>query len=144
MRRAPARCAPDRLRRRRRRAAFVALLLASLAAPASGRNDPVTGPSPCLRIDRITAFAPRGEVYVELHASCGPQHFVHEDSLVAYVEVLPSDLPPVGEDVRVFEEHPRGRTTLLFRNLSLASGDVVLVRLLRLGEILGLQSVRVP
>lgn len=116
-----------------------ALLLPTGAAARSGPLD-----APCLRLARITAFAPRGEVYVELHASCGPQDFAEEDSLLAYVEVLPNDLPPVGEDVRVFEDEPQGRSTLLFRGLSIASGDVVLVRLLRFGRILDLQSVMVP
>lgn len=119
-------------------------LLTLLAGAASARSDPRQASAPCLHIDRITAFAPRREVYVELSASCGPEDFAQDDALLAYVEVLPSDLPPVGEDVRVFADDPQTRTTLLFQNLSIASGDVVLVRLLRFGEILGLQSVRVP
>ena len=112
--------------------------------PAAGaaRNAPVS--APCLQLERITAFAPRGEVYVELRASCGPEDFAEEDSFLAYVEVLPNDLPPVGEDVRVFQDAPQGRSTLLFRGLSIASGDVVLVRLLHFGRILDLQSVLVP
>jgi hypothetical protein len=115
-----------------------------LPATALGARGAPTTPDPCLHIDRITAFAPRGEVYVELRAACEPRHFRDETSRLAYVEVMASDLPPVGEDVRVFENEPQGRTTLVFRDLSIASGDVVLVRLLRFGEILGLQSVRVP
>jgi hypothetical protein len=123
-----------------------ALALSPLLMPgaADARSGPVAGRPPCLHLEGITAFAPRGEVYVELRAACGPGDFTDESSLLAYVEVLPSDLPPVGEDVRVFEDDPRGRTTLVFRDLSIASGDVVLVRLVRFGEILGLQTIRVP
>lgn len=129
-----------------RRAGLGGLLLAAglLAAAAAGARGAPAAAGPCLHLEQVTAFAPRGEVYVELRAACEPRHFREEASRLAYVEVMASDLPPVGEDVRVFEDDPRGRTTLVFRDLSIASGDVVLVRLLRFGEILGLRSIRVP
>jgi len=145
---------PTRLRGGRSRAPRKAVALAALLAlagmlpttAAGAARSGSAGPEAeaCLHIDRVTPFAPRGEVYVQLRASCEPRHFLREPSRLAYVEVLVSDLPPVGDDVRVFEDAPRARQTLVFRNLSMEAGDVVLVRLLRFGSILGLQSTVVP
>lgn len=144
----PGRCPAPR-RARLALAALPALLallgmLPATAATAARSDSAGSEAETCLHIDRITPFAPRGEVYVQVRASCGPRHFLSEPSRLAYVEVLVSDLPPVGEDVRVFEDAPRARQTLVFRNLSMEAGDVVLVRLLRFGSILGLQSAVVP
>ena len=50
---------------------------------------------------RVIAFAPRGELYVEVKADCGAADFEREDSIVAYLEVLVGDRPVVGDDVRV-------------------------------------------
>lgn len=110
------------------------------AVPAAAENDPAA----CVRIDQITAFAPRGEVYVEVQADCRPEHFLADDPIIAYLEVLVSDLPAVGEDVRIHGKAPKGRDTYSFRDLEIASGDIILVRLLRFGEILGIRSVKVP
>ena len=98
----------------------------------------------CLRIDRVTAFAPRGEIYVEVQASCGEDDFELEDPIVAYLEILLSDLPPVSQDVRVHSSDSRRRDTVVFQDLSIATGDPILIRLIRFGEILSLQSIKVP
>jgi hypothetical protein len=98
----------------------------------------------CIQLDRITAFAPRGEIYVEVRSHCGAEDFAHEDPVLAYLEVLVADLPAVGDDVRVYGDDPKARQTLVFRQLDLDTGDLVLVRLVRFGEILGLQSLMVP
>lgn len=125
---------------RRRLAICLALgLLALLPLGPAGAAPPAS----CLRLAGVTIFAPRGEVYVELEAQCSPEDFEDRDSLVAHVEVLVSDLPPVSEDVRVLRESPTGRQTLIFDGLGLAPDQSVLVRLVRFGRILGLRSLKV-
>ena len=119
---------------------LIALLVAGLSAGAEA-SEPVRT---CLSVARVIPFAPRGEVYVEVQASCTPEHFALEDPIVAYLEVLGTDSAPVGEDVRVYAERPNERSTFEFRELSFSSGDSILVRLSRFGEILGIQSVQVP
>ena len=51
-----------------RTAIAAALSALFLAAPALGDED--SDRASCLRIERVTAFAPRDEVYVELAADC--------------------------------------------------------------------------
>ncbi len=98
----------------------------------------------CLAIDRVTPFAPRGQVYVEVRAQCRPDHFEGEDPIIAYLELLVGENRALGEDVRVYSDVPEARLTFAFRDLDLVSGDVVLVRLVRFGTILGLQTAKVP
>ena len=120
------------------------IALAALAFFASAPALAEGSPAQCIHIERVTAFAPRGEAYIELRADCRPEHFAGEDPIVAYLEVLVSDLPPVGEDVRVYGSAPRARETYEFRDLELESGNTILVRLTRFGEILAIRSVKVP
>ena len=122
--------------------ALVAAIL--VAVPAAGRADATSDARTCIKIQNVTAFAPRGQIYVELGAACTEDDFDLEDPLLAYLEVLVASLPPVGEDVRVYSHEPRRRQTLVFRDLPLRKGQVVLVRLVRFGEILGLKSIKVP
>ena len=118
------------------------VILALLTAPGAKPDD--ARPGGCLRIERVTAFAPRGEVYVEVRATCGPRDFPGKEPIIAQLEVLLSDLPPVWEDVRVPSDRAQGRFTYVFGDLGLATGDPVLVRLVRFGEVLDLQSIKVP
>ncbi len=106
--------------------------------------EPAAAASSCLSLASATAFAPRGEVYVDVRASCGDDDFQVEEPIVAYVELLVSDLPPVARDVIVYPEQPNAREMLLFADLSLDSGASVLVRLVHRGEIRSLISVKVP
>lgn len=119
---------------------LTALLLLSLPGiAAAGRI--MTG---CIQIDRISTFAPRGEVYVQLSTSCDESDFGAEESLVAHIEVHTGKAPPVVEDFRVYAEEPVGRRTIPFENLEIESGDPLLVRLIRFGQILALETVQVP
>ena len=119
------------------------LLLMLLAAPGIAPADD-TGRSSCLSIASVTPFAPRGEVYVVVQASCLDTDFDGEGPIVAYLELLLGDLPPIGEDVRIYRDDPRRRETFVFDDLVFESGDKLLVRLVRFGEILGLVSLKVP
>lgn len=114
------------------------------ASPGSAAADASDQPRNCIHIDRVTTFAPRGEVYIELSSSCTEVDFALEDPILAHVEVLVGDHSPASEDVRVYGSAPRQRETLVFRDLDFIQNDLVLVRLIRFGEILGLQSVKVP
>lgn len=118
--------------------AGVGLLISLSATPA------VAAESSCVSIAGATAFAPRGEVYVDVRATCGNDDFHKENPIVAYVELLVSDLPPIARDVIVYPEQPNAREMLLFADLSLESGASVLVRLVHRGEIRSLVSVKVP
>ncbi len=125
-----------------RRFSILLLVLAILAttpllAPAEPRAS-------CIQIERVTAFAPRGEIYVQVQPTCSEDHFANDDQLIAYLEVLVSDLPPVGQDVRVRRSQPTRRLTYEFRDLDFEAGDPILVRLVRFGEILSLQSIKAP
>jgi len=117
----------------------VLILLLSGAVPVAAEES-----ASCLRIDRVTAFAPRGEVYVEVQASCTSADFQAEDSIHAYLEVLVGEAAVVGDDVRVVPSEPRIRKTFTFRDLALSVGQPVLVRLVRFGEILDLETFKVP
>ena len=125
-----------------RTALAAALTTLFLAAPAAGEDEGAR--ASCLRIERITAFAPRDEVYVELAADCEARDFEREDTVQAYLEVLVSDLPGVGRDVRVYPEESPRRKTYAFRGLGFGSGDAILVRLTRDAEIVDLKSIQAP
>lgn len=108
--------------------------LASAAPPGVG----------CIRIEQITAFAPRGEVYVQLGTDCGKSDFGGERSIVAHLEVHTGNAATFAEDFRVYSDEPQGRRTVAFEGLELQSGDPLLVRLIRFGKILALQTILVP
>lgn len=117
------------------------LVVLAIAGPV-GAEGPTA--ASCVRIEGVRAFAPRGEVYVRVAADCREADFEHEDSVLAYLEVLVGERRVVGEDVRVYADKPRVQRTFSFRDLALVSGDPVLVRLVRFGEILDLTTVKVP
>lgn len=121
--------------------AFV-LLLALFPHPASPSASTVG--TQCIRIDRITAFAPRGEVYVQLGTDCQKTDFAGEKSIVAHLEVHTGNAATFAEDVRVYSDEPQGSRTVAFEGLELKSGDPLLVRLIRFGRILALQTILVP
>jgi len=98
----------------------------------------------CIRIEQITAFAPRGEVYVQLGTECGKSDFGSEKSIVAHLEVHTGDAATFVEDFRVYADEPQGSRTVAFEGLELKSGDPLLVRLIRFGRILALQTILVP
>ena len=125
----------------RRPAAFALIVLAILLAPAVAPAQTVRG---CLSIERVTAFTPRGEVYVEVKPTCTDADFDREDPIVSHLEVLVSELPPVNRDVIVYRETPRRAETHVFSGLGFESGDPILVRLIRFGEIQSLQSIKAP
>ena len=116
------------------------LLALAIAAPAAA--DDTAGS--CVRIDGVTAFAPRGELYVRVAADCRDEHFEAEDPVLVYLEVLVGEVSSRGEDVRVYRDQPRMQRTFEFRELEFASGDPVLVRLVRFGEILAIATLKVP
>lgn len=123
-----------------RKASIAGLLLVLFAAPALAD----AGGSSCLKIEAVTAFAPRGEIYVRVTADCHPKDFEFEDSVLAYLEVLVGETVVLGDDVRVYADEPKARSTFSFRDLNLEPGDPVLVRLARFGEILDLTTLKVP
>ena len=118
---------------------LIALLVAS---PSAAGVEDESGS--CLHIERVTAFAPRRAVYVEVQARCSARNFEQHDPIVAYLEVLVGEQSTVGEDVRVHASAPRERQTFEFRDLPLEHGQPLLVRLVRFGEILRLQTIIVP
>jgi hypothetical protein len=119
----------------------VALLALVTAAPALADESDRAN---CLRIERVTAFAPRDEVYVEIGADCDERGFEDDDTVQAYLEVLISDLPAVGRDLRVYRDESPRRMTFEFRDLGFEVGDSILVRLVRFGEIIDLLSIKAP
>jgi hypothetical protein len=122
---------------------LIAVAIAALVlAPAVATAD--AAPGPCLKLDQITVFAPRNEVYVRLATSCEDVHFEEEDPVQAYVEVMVSDLPPVGRDVRLYREESARGLVLDFRGLGIHSGEALLVRLVQNGEIVDLRTVVAP
>jgi hypothetical protein len=122
------------------------LLGLALAMGGTGAVGASAAPRPasCIEIERIMAFAPRGEVYVEIRTACEVDDFAEEDSIVAYLELHTVSPSATGEDIRVYPDEPRSRRTLSFQNLDLASGDPLLVRLVHFGEIIGLETTKVP
>jgi hypothetical protein len=131
------------VRRRRRWPGGVLALLVGLGLHGSAAGS-AAGAAGCVQIDDVTAFAPRGEVYVRVAARCEDGDFEGEQSILAYLEVLVSDLPPIGQDIRVHRDEPRRRSTYVFSNLAIAHGDPLLVRLVRFDEIVSHVSVTVP
>lgn len=111
-------------------------------APAQPREDATA--RACVAIDSISVFRPRGEVYVVISSTCSEADFAREDPVLAYLEVLLSDLPPESQDIRVYGDSPQRRQTIVFRELALKKNQQVLVRLVRFGEILGLRTLKVP
>ena len=118
---------------------LVFAFLSSVPVLAEGRD-----PGECVQIDRVTTFAPRGEIYVEVNSSCDGSDFRYEDPVLVYLEVLVGDLQPVGDDVRIYSDDTNPRATFVFRNLNFERGDPLLARIVRFGKILSLQSIRIP
>lgn len=110
----------------------------ALASPVSASEQ---NPAECLALTRATAFAPRNEIYIELREECGEADFAISDPISATVEVLISDLPPVAEDVQLYSDEDRPPATLIFDTLEFSPGNVILVRLIASGEVLGLLTV---
>ncbi len=121
---------------------WVAPVLLAVVLPLTATASDLT--KSCLGLGDVTAFTPRGEVYVEVVSACTPGDFAAEDPIVTHVEVLVSDLPPVTRDVIVHGDRARERETHVFSNLNFATGDPILVRLVRFGEIQGLRSLKAP
>jgi hypothetical protein len=121
--------------------AFILLVALSPASASSGSS---ANGAHCIRIEQITAFAPRGEVYVQLGANCQKADFGGEKSIVAHLEVHTGDAATFIEDFRIYSDEPQGSRTIAFEGLELKSGDPLLVRLIRFGRILALQTVLVP
>ncbi len=119
---------------------LVAMFLVPAPAMARSRRDP----GECVRIERVTAFPPRGEIYVEISADCDAVDFGDEDPVLVYLEVFVGTLHPVGDDVRVYSDDRDPRTTFVFRDLEFERGDPLLARIVRFGKILSLQSIRIP
>lgn len=111
-------------------------------APAQVRENATA--RACLAIESVSIFRPRGEVYVEIASTCTEADFAREDPILAYLEVLLSDLPPESQDIRIYSDSPQRRQTVVFRELTLEKDQQVLVRLIRFGEILGLRTLKVP
>ncbi len=118
------------------------LIVILFSAPALTRGRRDSGE--CVRIERVTAFAPRGEVYVEVGANCDEADFQDEDPVLVYLEVLVGSRHPVGEDVRFYSDDDVPGGTFVFRDLDFERGDPLLARIVRFGKILSLQSIRVP
>lgn len=126
------------------RALIAALFCTWIAGPANAQTPADSVSASCISIAAVTTFAPRGEIYVVVQPSCVESDFDGDAPILAYLEVLIGDLPPIGQDVRVYPEEPRTRQTFFFDDLLLETGDSVLVRLVRFGEILSLKHVKVP
>jgi len=114
------------------------------AGPASSQLRENAIARACVVIDSVSIFRPRGEIYVVISSTCSEQDFAREDPVLAYLEVLLSDLPPVSQDLRIYGDSPQRRQTIVFRELALEKDQQVLVRLVRFGEILGLRTLKVP
>jgi hypothetical protein len=121
---------------------WIPYVLLCLVCPLSAAaSDPA---QPCLTLGDVTAFTPRGEVYVEVVSGCTALDFAREDPIVTHVEVLVSDLPPVTRDVIIYGDRAPEGQTHVFSSLEFASGDPILVRLVRFGEIQALRSLKAP
>jgi len=131
-----------RMRSAATRATMAVLACALLPTAAGAANDRRSGD--CVRIANVTAFSPRDEVYVEVVASCQPHDFEAGDPVIAYVEVLLSDLPPATEAVRVYASDPEARSTVVYEDLPINRGDQVLVRIVNSGEIVSIRTILAP
>ena len=118
----------------------LSLCLAGGVGPAAAQD----GELRCLTLGSITVFAPRGEVYVSVEADCKEGDFEFESGILAYLEVVVDDQTVLGRDVRVERGAPKSRQTFAFENLDLVKDQVLLIRLTSSGEIVALQTVRVP
>ena len=114
--------------------------LAGGALPAAAQD----GGTHCVKLGPTTVFAPRGEVYVSVEADCKAKDFDFEWGILAYLEVVVDDQTVLGRDVRVEREVPTSRQTFSFDNLELVKDQTLLIRLTSSGEIIALQTVRVP
>lgn len=114
--------------------------LATQAVPAGAEDSGAR----CLKLGQTTVFAPRGEVYVSVKADCKESDFQFESGILAYLEVVVDDQTVLGRDVRVDREAPRSRQTFSFDDLDLVKDQPLLIRLTSSGEIIALQTVRVP
>lgn len=63
---------------------------------------------------------------------------------MAHLEVHTGSAATFIEDFRVYSDEPQGQRTVAFEGLELQSGDPLLVRLVRFGKILALQTILVP
>lgn len=124
----------------------IAPLLALLLCLAGGALPAATQgvDTSCLKLGPTTVFAPRGEVYVSVEADCKANDFAFESGILAYLEVVVDDYTVLGRDVRVEREIPSSRQTFAFENLDLVKDQPLLIRLTSSGEIIALQTVRVP
>lgn len=129
-----------------RRPAIAATKILGLILALAGAGAPAAADEPghCIGIERVTIFAPRGEVYVDLKAECEPADFGSHATLVAHLEVVVGELPAMGDDVVVVAEDPETRFTLELRGSGFESGEPVLVRLVRFGHTLDVRSLKVP
>jgi hypothetical protein len=116
------------------------LWLAAWSAPAAAQG---AGPH-CLKLGPTTVFAPRGEVYVPVEADCKDRDFEFESGILAYLEVVVNEQTVLGRDVRVERDVPTRRQTFAFDGLDLVKDQTLLIRLTSSGEIVALQTVRVP
>ena len=133
-----------RLRIDHRTLACISFALVLAVAVLAGQASAGAARDSCLRIDRVESFAPRGEVYVRVAADCEPSDFAGEPSIIAYLEVYTPGARARGEDVRIYPDAPDRGETFAFQGLEIESGDPLLVRLTRFGEILDLETVKVP
>ena len=120
---------------------FLALSVLLNPAPALARTR--RDPGECVHIERVAAFATQDEVYVEILANCDESDFRWEDPVLVNLEVLVGDLHPAGDEVRIYSDDSDPHLTFVFRDLEFARGDPLLVRIVRFGKILSLQSIRV-
>jgi len=114
--------------------------IAGWTAPAAAQSSDVR----CLKLGATTVFAPRGEVYVSVEADCKARDFRFDSGILAYLEVVVDDQTVLGRDVRVERSVPSSRQTFAFENLDLVRDQPLLIRLTSSGEIIALQTVRVP
>ena len=84
------------------------------AGPASAQLRENAIARACVAIDSVSIFRPRGEIYVVISSTCSEQDFAREDPVLAYLEVLLSDLPPESQDVRIYGDSPQRRQTIVF------------------------------
>jgi len=125
-----------------RKLTLVAVLLC-LSGGAATADVPGEGIR-CLKLGPTTVFAPRGEVYASVEADCKERDFDFDTGILAYLEVVVDEQTVLGRDVRIEREVPSSRQTFSFENLDLVKDQPLLIRLTISGEIVALQTVRVP